>query len=92
MKPDIHPKVREVTVKFPGNHGTFQTTSTYAGDTIHQDVYYENHPAWLLARTGNEFSGKQQTTGKKVERFKDKFGGFGSFLGKAPAADAGSEN
>ena len=89
MKENIHPKINDVVVKLPGNHGTFNTTSTYAGGTIYQDVYYETHPAWMFARTGKEISGAQHSTGKKVEKFKGKFGGMSSFLGKAitPASD-----
>ena len=69
MKPNIHPKYEEVTVRCScGN--TFKIRST-AGHDLNIDVCAKCHPF---------YTGKQKIvdTGGRVEAFKKRFGAFGA--------------
>lgn len=69
MKPDIHPRYEEVTVRCScGNE--FQTRSTLCAD-VQLDVCSACHPF---------YTGKQKIvdTGGRVERFRRRFGSRGA--------------
>ena len=76
MKPDIHPKYMECTVRCScGN--TFTTRSTKP--EIHVDLCNECHPFY----TGQQ---KFVDTGGRVQRFSDKFGGAAELVAQREAA------
>ena len=80
MKPEIHPKYKEVKVSCScGN--TFVTRSTMEKDTIPLDVCYACHPFY----TGNQ---RVVDTAGRVDRFKKKYG-MGDKSGKS--TDAGKQ-
>ena len=69
MKPEIHPKYKEITViRTDGTE--FKTRSTYAkSDTLRLDIDPLNHSAW----TGG--SNKLKETGR-LARFRSRYGGL----------------
>ena len=76
MKPDIHPKYMECTVRCScGN--TFTTRSTKS--EIHVELCNECHPFY----TGQQ---KFVDTGGRVQRFSDKFGGAAELVAQREAA------
>ena len=68
MKPDIHPKYNQITVKFPKGD-ELKTYSTYSQDTLILDVDFRNHPAWT--KKGIASAGAHSA---KVSKFNQKFG------------------
>ena len=65
MKPNIHPKYKEIKVICScGN--TFTTGSTYEGDELHLEICSNCHPFY----TGQQ---KIVDTAKRVDRFKQKY-------------------
>lgn len=73
MRANIHPEYTEVTIKMT-NGESFQTRSTFKGDSIQLDIDPNTHPAW----TGS--SALVNENASKVARFNQRFGGmkFGS--------------
>lgn len=68
MKKDIHPEYNEKTVICAcGN--TFETRSTYHGDTLRVDVCNECHPFY----TGKH---KVMDTQGRIEKFMSRYGSY----------------
>ncbi len=71
MKTEIHPDYHEITVVM--TDGTeYKTRSTWGedGDTLKLEVDPKTHPAW----TGGP---SKATRGGRMDRFQEKFAGFG---------------
>ena len=76
MKPEIHPKYREITVACAcGN--AFKTRSTYKSDVLHLEICSRCHPF---------YTGKQKLidSAGRIERFRRKYAGLAK-PGTAPA-------
>jgi large subunit ribosomal protein L31 len=84
MKADIHPEYHEITVVM--TDGTeYKTRSTWGeeGDTLKLEVDPKTHPAW----TGGP---SKATRGGRMDRFQEKFAGFG-FAGGEESGSGKSE-
>lgn len=68
MKPDIHPKYNQITVKFPKGDELIMY-STYTQLTLILDVDFRNHPAWT--KKGIASAGAHSA---QVNKFNQKFG------------------
>lgn len=80
MKKKIHPDYHTITVVM--TDGTeYQTRSTWGkeGDVMRLDVDPKTHPAWV--------GGVNIRTTGQIEKFKNRFAGFGAIGGKSDAAD-----
>jgi len=80
MKPDIHPKYREVKVICSCGH-TFETRSTASKDTINIEICSNCHPF---------YTGKQKTvdTAGRVEKFQKKYSAKADPVAAEPVAVA----
>ena len=67
MKPEIHPEYKQVTVTCSCG-SSFETRSTYSGDTMQIDVCAKCHPF---------YTGKQKIvdTAGQVDKFRRRYGG-----------------
>lgn len=69
MKPNLHPKYHQVTVKISNSKDSFITCSAHPDDEIIVDVDFRRHPAW----TGKGVN-QANVNSAKVSKFNDKFG------------------
>jgi len=82
MKAEIHPDYHTITVQMTDGT-TYQTRSTYGkeGDTLRLDVDPKTHPAW------NKGGIMIMENAGQIDKFKKKFGAFGSFASAKKAAE-----